>query len=164
MAFLTVGQEGINKTDAENDTFQKIFLTALLLTGSAAKAECAIEEGINTLGAWEVSCTDLLNATLRAAVAPRRKIRRETSEISDLYTACLPVELRRVILLPEGPRQCFVLHLLVGMAVHQCSRLLSLNDSQVEQNIVSAPLALIAAEAGQSATHGNVEFPSGVQV
>jgi hypothetical protein len=82
MAFLNVGQEHGNEGDVElRDTFQKIFLTALLLTGSAANAEGAILEGFSTLCKGELRGGDaLLGATLKAAVAPDATIRRETSE------------------------------------------------------------------------------------
>jgi len=42
MAFLNVGQEHGNEPDAETlEAFQEMFIAALLLTGSAARAECS---------------------------------------------------------------------------------------------------------------------------
>jgi hypothetical protein len=78
MAFLNVGQEHGNEPDAEtHDAFQKMFIAALLLTGSAASAECSLLEGIRTLGQGEVSGAAVLHATLKAALVPRIAMRRE---------------------------------------------------------------------------------------
>jgi hypothetical protein len=141
MAFLNVVQDHGNEPDAEtSEAFQKMFIAALLLTGSAAGAECSILEGIKTLDQGEVSGAAALQGTLKAAVVPQ--IRRERLAIQDLSASGLPIELRRVLLLREDLRRSFVLRLLVGLPLCECSRLLSLETCQVEQNIVSAALAL----------------------
>lgn len=135
-----------SKYESERDAgaraaFQKLFIAALLLTGSAAKAELSILEGIETFDG-KASSNARLRATLNAAIAPRETIHREISGAQDLSTLGLPVELRRVLLLPENLRHCFVLRLLVGLPLRECSRLLSLEPCQAEQNTISAAVML----------------------
>jgi hypothetical protein len=143
MAFLNVVQDHGNEPDAETgEAFQKMFIAALLLTGSAAGAECSILEGIKTLDQGEVSGAALLYASVRAAVLPQMAMCRERFWIQDSCASGLPIELRRVLLLREDLRHAFVLRLLVGLPLSECSRLLSLEVCQVEQNSVSAALAL----------------------
>jgi hypothetical protein len=151
MAFFNVGQEHGNEPDAETrQAFQKMFIAALLVTGSAARAECSILEGIRTVGRDEVSGDAVSHATLRAALVPQVAIRRERSETQELSTSSLPIELRRVLLVPEDLRRCFVLRLLVGLPLSECSRLLSLEGCRVEQNIVSAALAIAGIGAQET--------------
>jgi hypothetical protein len=149
MAFAKVDQEYGNEPDAgTRDAFQKLFIAALLLTGSAAKAELSILEGIRTSGG-KTSSNALLHATLNAAISPRETIHREISGAQDLSTSGLPVELRRVLLLPENLRHCFVLRLLVGLPLRECSRLLSLEPCQAEQNTISAAVMLTGIRTGR---------------
>ena len=143
MAILNVDQEQANEPYAEvRDALQNVFMAALLLTGSAASAEFAILEGIRTLNACEGSRDALLLATLRAAVRPTAATSRDTFARPDVFTSNLPVELRRVLALPEDLRQSFVLRLLLGLPPDECSRLLSLKAAEVEKNMVSGALAL----------------------
>ncbi len=147
MAFHTMDQEQGSVPEAHKSALvPKMFISALLLSGSEAGAERSILEAISTMGSGEVSGDALLAATLRTAVAPQEAIPRETSQTADLYTSGLPIELRRVLVLPEDPRRCFVLHILIGLPVGECSRLLSLNDCEIERNTVWAALELAALD------------------
>lgn len=149
------GQLHGNEPDAmDSAAFQRIFVTALLLTRSA-KAECSVLEGLTAASQGDESGGALLHATLRAAIAAPVGVALHRPETQDLSTSSLPVELRRVLLLSESLRQCFVLRLLVGLSVIECSRLLSLNACQIEQNTAAAALALSGIqelEAGSDAT------------
>jgi hypothetical protein len=157
MAFLNVGQEHGNEPDAGTlEAFQKVFIAALLLTGSAARAECSMLEGIRTVGKDEVSGEAVLHATLRAAIVLQGSRGEERSEMQDSSISSLPLELRRVLLLPASLRRCFVLRLLVGLPMRECSRLLSIEACQVEQNTVSAAVEL-AGIRGQEATSDTVD-------
>jgi hypothetical protein len=118
------------------------FITALLLTRSAAQAECSVLEGIASICQGDVSDDAILTATLRAAIAAPVVVGLQRTQMQDLSTSSLPVELHRVLLLPESLRHCFVLRLLVGLSVSECSLVLSLTDCQVEQNTVAAALVL----------------------
>jgi hypothetical protein len=105
-----------------------------------------ILEGIRTVDAREGSQDTLFQATLRAAVGPKAVAWRDDLKGPDVFTSSLPVELRRVLLLPEGLRQSFVLRLLLGLPVGECSRLLSLETTEVEGNTVSGALALAESD------------------
>lgn len=47
--------------------------------------------------------------------------------------AWLPVELQRVLLLPEVPRQCFVLRILAGWPTAQCAAALVIPAKTVDE-------------------------------
>ena len=148
MGVLTMHQEqdGVLNAPALS-VLQKLFTSALLVAGSEAGAERSILQAIYTMSSGEISSDALFTATLMAAVAPQAGIRGETSESRDLYTSSLPVELRQVLLLPDDLRRCFVLRRLLGLALGECSRLLSLRDFEIEQNTVCAALELAALDA-----------------
>ena len=145
----------LNKRDI-NEAVQRMFLAAFLLTGSAAGAEYVVQESISNADGANVSCEAAFQAMLLAAVAtrPARFQQQETELLS------LPAELRGVLLLPPELRQSFVLRLLLGLSVSQCSKMLSLDARQVESNAVSAALALAGARGkdgrGASGSFGNV--------
>src|SRR5271169_1824170 len=69
MAILNGQLHGNEPVAMDREAFQRIFVTALLLTGSAAKAECSALEGIGTADQGDESGDALLYATLRAAIA-----------------------------------------------------------------------------------------------
>jgi len=127
--------------DESRNNFQEVFLVALLLSGSVTNAECAMLKGISTLGNSNMPVRALLDLILRAAAAPDVAIG-QMEKTPSLYVSCLPIELRRVLLLPEDPRRCFVLHLLIGLPLSSCSRLLSMSDYQIRRNTIDAVLQL----------------------
>lgn len=152
MTFLNVGQQHGNGLNEEtSEAVQRVFFAALLLTGSAARAERAIREGIAEMGMDKVSGEAVLHATVRAAIAPRVSRRRERFGRQDLTSSSLPRELRRVLLLPMDLRHCFVLRLLVGLPLSECSRLLRTEVRQVERNTVSAAVALASIRKQEEA-------------
>jgi hypothetical protein len=144
MTFLNDGQLYGNEHFVYTNTggaLERIFVTALLLTGSAAKAESSILEGIEALPDGVASENAILRATLNAALASQSPVRLEGLE-ANLTAMHLPVELRRVLLLPETLRRSFVLRTLVGLPLSECSRLLSRDACKVEQDIASAAIEL----------------------
>jgi hypothetical protein len=123
---------------------QRLFLAAFLLTGSTAGAEDAVENGVGNADGVDVASDSVFRAMLLAAtnwVAGR-------PQEKEAERCPLPADLRPVLLLPPEVRHAFVLRLLLGLSVSQCSVLLATDASEIERNTVSAVRAL-AARSGR---------------
>jgi hypothetical protein len=120
----------------------KAFLTALLLTGSAQRAEAAILEGRGAMDLDQLSEEVLFRRTVDAATAPQSDLLEEPSEELERASATLPFELRRVLHLPLALRQCFVLRFLIGLPREVCAQLLRLEVRQVDVRARTALLEL----------------------
>jgi hypothetical protein len=129
-----------------NECLGKAFVAALLLTGSAEKAEAAVLEGIKLLELDE-TCETLVNETLKAAIEMRPDIESGTAELEQL-SSILPRELHPVIHLSPHFRQCFVLRILVGWPREICARLLDLETRQIEEHTHIAILRLAFGRFG----------------
>jgi hypothetical protein len=149
MTCLAVDKAHRNTLDATgvSEGFNEIFTTSLLLTGSAERAERAVLKGIETLSQDRLSADVVLRATIRAAVAPEVTTGKETVSERELVVSRLPIELRRVLLLPRSLRHAFVLRLLLGLPRDECLRLLQLDDGKLDAHVVSAAVALANMEA-----------------
>lgn len=115
----------------------KAFVAAHLLTADAGAAERATVEGINSLNCDADSGDDLLLKVLTAAIqsipaAPIISVEREE------HRTYLPIELRRVLMLPRSSRHCYVLHMLVGLRLADCARILHLQPHQVSEHLLAA--------------------------
>jgi hypothetical protein len=84
-----------------------------MLTGTVAQAESSILEGIETMPDGEASEDAILYAALKAGMASASD--RPCLDTHNLPAVHLPVELRRVLRLPEARRRPFVLRVLVGL-------------------------------------------------
>jgi hypothetical protein len=144
MTFLTV-DKAHQETLAANrvsESLNEIFTAAILLTGSAERAECAVLEGIETLGEDDVSEHMVLQATIRAAVKPEMMADEESPWEPQPAVSWLPIQLRRVLVLPLDLRHAFVLRLLLGLPRDQCSRLLQLDDGTLDEHVGQAAIVL----------------------
>jgi len=149
MTCLAVDKAHRNTLDAigVSESLNEMFTTSLLLTGSAERAERAVLEGIETMGQDHVSAHVVLKATIRAAVAPEVMTGREAFWEREPAVSRLPIELRRVLLLPTFLRHAFVLRLLLGLPRDECSRLLQLDAGALDAHVVSAAVALAHMKA-----------------
>jgi hypothetical protein len=115
------------------EVLPEAFRVALLLTGSTEAAEAAALDGIASLELDHISDDSLLLVTAKSAIQRRR----ESLEQSDGFSI-LPLELRRLSLLPPNDRDCFVLRILVGLTPRLCSRLLRLPIQTVADALYTA--------------------------
>jgi hypothetical protein len=148
-------RDGTVSANSACDVLHKIFTAALLLTGSAARAERAVVEAIETL-MDHVSASSIFQATIRIAVSPQIIGGAELSGEQELPASWLPLELQRVLLLPRDDRHAFVLRLLLGLSRNQCSRLLHVEDGELDKRIVSAALALASIKTNENRDVGTI--------
>lgn len=137
---------------------QRLFLAAFLLTGSTAGAEHAVQNGVGNTDGVDVASDSVLRATLLAATNwVAKRLQEHEAELCPL-----PAELSHVLLLASEFRHAFVLRLLLGLSVSQCSVLLSTEARQIERNTVSAVRALATLsgrEGGVSISEWNPVKP-----
>ena len=144
MTFLTVAGANQDTLDANGVSkgLNEMFIAAILLTGCTERAERAVVEVIETLGEDDVSGDMVLQVTIRAAVKPEMMADEEGPRQPQPTVSWLPIQLRRVLLLPRALRQAFVLRLLLGMPRDQCSRLLQLDDGKFDEHVRQAAIFL----------------------
>src|SRR5271168_1640726 len=95
--------------DTIPSTLDMAFRTALLLAGTTKTAEAAVMDGIS-------ACEDLSHRGLLVE-AVRSTLRRRTKSAHDSDAIeLLPPELRRLLMLQQHSRDCFVLRILVGLS------------------------------------------------
>ena len=140
MTFLTVekGYQDTFNAKGASQGLNETFTAAILLTGSAERAECAVLQGIETLSEDDVSEHMVLQATIRAAVKPEMVADEESPWEPQPAVSWLPIQLQRVLLLPRDLRHAFVLRLLLGLPRDQCSRLLQLGDGKLDERVGEA--------------------------
>ncbi len=114
------------------------FRAAFLLTGSSEAAEASVLDAIASLDPDRISSDHLLSGTINSAVRGRATQLDHFVEADSAY----PVELRRILLLAPKPRQCFVLRVLLGLAVETCSDILGLSTREIENGLRTAMLEL----------------------
>ena len=119
----------------QDEMINSAFVTAYLLTGSAAAAEASVEEAIER---WDPSsgAPALIQQAARTALSRR---------VEDLNDFLVPALLTRVMKLPGYMRRCFVLRHLVGLPAAATARLLCLADSDVDQFTSDAMRSLVSA-------------------
>ena len=83
-----------------------------------------------------------MQATIRAALKQETMADEESPRQAQPAVSWLPIQLRRVLLLPRNLRQPFVLRLLLGMPGDQCSRLLQLDDAKLDEQVRQAAIFL----------------------
>jgi hypothetical protein len=144
MTFLTVDVTDQDTLDANGvgESLNEMFTVAILLTGNADRAECAVLEGIKTLDRGPVSAGAVFQATIRAAITQAMMPGEEEAREHLPGVSWLPIELQRVLLLPKGLRHVFVLRLLLGLPRDQCSRLLQLDDGTLDERVARSAIFL----------------------
>ncbi len=125
-----------------SDSISKTLITAILLTGSAKRAERAMLEGIESLDIAAAPGEELVRRTVAAAIETGKRYPQQPSEEVEEASSMLPAELRPVLHLSPDLRGCYVLRILAAMPREACARLLQLGVSQVDQATCLAVLAL----------------------
>jgi hypothetical protein len=131
MTAQAITQEGLDKA----------FLVAFLLTGDAASAEAAVLQSIEGIDVLESAGKQLLPGTIRGALG-KQNVAASTGRPPDPAVPMLPPELQRVLHLPQHPRQCFVLRLLMGLPREAIALLLHAQLEQVDAGTCAAVSAL----------------------
>jgi hypothetical protein len=144
MTFLTVAGANQDTLDANGVSkgLDEVFIAAILLTGCTEGAERVVVEAIETLGDDEISEDMVLQATISGAVKPEMMTNEECPRQPQPTVSWLPIQLRRVLLLPSDLRQAFVLRLLLGMPRDQCARLLQLDGGKLDEHVGQAAIFL----------------------
>jgi hypothetical protein len=114
---------------ASCEGLSKSFFTAILLTANMECAERAVLRSIRLLERERVSESSLLRGTIQTALAARVGITEQLDEVCSM----LPLELQKVLHLPRGFRQCFVLRILLGLSREVCASLLGLDVQQIDE-------------------------------
>jgi hypothetical protein len=122
-----------------SEALNKAFTTALLLTRSVEQSEAALREGIECLDFDDDAAGEkLIRGALYAAMSRSREdAERRPGEVDDALSL-LPLELKRVALLPAALRHCFALRVLAGLPRKVCASLLNLEISQVAETAALA--------------------------
>ena len=121
----------------QSEMFQALpqaFCTALLLSGGTKPAEAAVLDVIAELALDELSGGSLILKSAKAAIQRRADL----EDQSEQPFSMLPFELRRLFLLVPKNRDCFVLRVLIGLTPAQCSEMLHLSISEVEDSLSTA--------------------------
>jgi DNA-directed RNA polymerase specialized sigma24 family protein len=130
--------------ESYRQNYARLFVTALLISGSAARAERAIEQSIELLEFDGMPDErEILIAVSRAALAAggtRAAVRTREVHLAD--------ELRAVLSLDADLRSCFVLRRLVGLTAEDTARLTALGTSDVEAFTLAAILQLAGIAGG----------------
>jgi hypothetical protein len=144
MTFLMVDRANQDTSAAKgvSERLNEMFIAAMLLTGCTERAERAVVDAIDALGEDDISGHMVLQATIRAAVTPGLTADEEGPWQPQPAVSWLPIQLRRVLLLPRDLRHAFVLRLLLGMPRDQCSRLLELDDGKLDEHVRQAAIFL----------------------
>jgi hypothetical protein len=140
-----------------HEAVNKAYITALLLTASAERAEAAILRA--SLPATDVGGTlgeALVRGALNAAIKAQADAWGQPPEDLERASSMLPLELQRVLRLSSDYRQCFVLRFLIGLPREVCARLLRLEIGQVDER---ARMALLELPAIQRQQKGQAASP-----
>ena len=121
----------------------RAFCAAFMLTGSMQAAEHAVLNGIAATECYGAGDDAFLLGTIKAAIQRRA----DSPHQSHQPCAQLPLELRRLFLLAPISRDCFVLRILLGLAVGTCSRILHRGVEDIEDVLCAALQALPRLEA-----------------
>lgn len=112
----------------------RAFLTAILITGSAERAEAVLTR---TLAAWDSAerLEELLlpNTIVAAVCEPEGSAVPLGGEDVESALLMLPPELGGVLRLPPRLRMCFVLRVLLEISRQACARLLDLSVHRVDR-------------------------------
>jgi mannose-1-phosphate guanylyltransferase len=125
-------------------TLSETFRAAFMLTGSAEAAENAVLDGITATDHVGIADDVLLLETVKSAVKRRIDFPIH-SELSDF-----PPELQRLFLLAPLARHSFVLRILLGITIENCSRILRLGIEETDEVLCAALRELPLLEADSS--------------
>jgi hypothetical protein len=126
----------MNSSDEWSRVIDKAFSIAFLLSGNMAAAEAALLDGISC----SENCVgeDLVRETVRSAI---RRNSGHPWKHADTQSV-LPLELQHVAQMAPLLRGCFVLRVLAGFSLLECSTLLNLPVEEVKAAIRHSYLEL----------------------
>ncbi len=136
------------------ESLGQLFITALLITGSAQRAEAAVLQAIEATNLSELSVETLLERTVSVSLAgqiahPRVNLRHPA-------ISSLPVELRNVLNLATDCRRCFVLSVLLDLPREVTATMLQTEVCRIDELLYTAARALtfppVGANRYESAT------------
>jgi hypothetical protein len=118
------------------DAANRAYITAFLLCGGAERAEAAVLESIRLMNSDVASGEELFRGAVHAAIELEDISGQRVGELG-LDFSTLPLELQCVLHLPQYPRQCLVLRVLVRLPRKTCARLLRSELNQIEEGTVA---------------------------
>jgi len=132
-----------------HNAVDRAFITALLLTASAERAEAAVLKRARA-NPDAAPGDELLRGVVAAALETQPETPEPTPEQVERASSILPSELRRVLHLPTNLRHCFVLRMLMGLPREVCARLLRLDAGQIDERTCTAMLELPGIQKNKS--------------
>jgi hypothetical protein len=124
------------------NVIRNAFVTAILLTGNAERAEAAVLDAIGSCSPDEQLEGSLLQATIRASIGAGPETFPEGMDDLTSSISLLPPELHGVLRLSPWPRRCYVLRILAAVPRKVCAGMLRLNPAEVDRHISAALLSL----------------------
>lgn len=128
---------------AEFFSLERVFITALLLTGDVDRAEAVVLDAIDKLDLETTTHQALLEQVARAATA-------HSEANSPPASVKLVPHLRRVMELPPALRHCFVLRVLARIDLRQCADILQIGCASVDDLTIEAACRLITTQLRQT--------------
>jgi DNA-directed RNA polymerase specialized sigma24 family protein len=126
---LAISEEALNK----------IFLRAVLLTGSLNRAESAMNRAIESIENESDLDNRLTDLMIDAALSLNQTSPTRTCE-RECYD--LPEELLRLVRLPSKLRSAFVLHMLLNLPYERCAELMDESSANFKELLCESVLAL----------------------
>jgi hypothetical protein len=138
--------------EEQTEVLDRVFLVALLITGNMDGAEDAVLDGIAALDST-IPSDGLLLATLNSAIG---RDEQRSCETEGIFPS-LPLELRRILLLNQKDRVCFVLRVLLGMPSETCSEVLRIPIQEIGHSVSDAmqQLAFFGSTTGTGCCRTN---------
>lgn len=145
-AFIGMDDRRMNTSGEWSEAIDQAFTIALMLSGDIEAAEAAVLDGIS-ICSQDRPGADLLSGTVISAIRKNVAHPRE-------HAGVLPFELQAVTQMAGLRRNCFVLRVLAGLPLSECSRLLDLPVEQVEDAVCSGYQELSRLETHNTAQLG----------
>jgi hypothetical protein len=127
--------------DSATQVLTETFTLAVLLSGGVDRAEAAMLEAIQQVDPERCCDRELRQLSLRAASRAGRE------DATEEGAPGFPVELTRVLRLPAGLRECFVLRVLAGLSSEECA---DLNVFQADEGAWAAARELGKMRSSES--------------
>jgi hypothetical protein len=135
------GNQPMTTESVLRDAANRAYIAAFLLSGSAERAEAAVLESIRLMNSDVASGEELLQDAVHAAIELEEICGQRVGELG-LDSSTLPFELQCVLHLPQYPRQCLVLRVLVRLPRDTCARLLRSELNQIDEGTHAGLLEL----------------------
>ncbi len=131
------------------DTLAKTFITSILLTRSAKRAEIAMLEGIESSDFGTEPGMRMLFASIAASVDAEFLLPEPQSQEIEEASSILHAGLRPLLRLPANLRRCFVLRYLAALPREVCARFLQVTLARVDEFSCAAVRELARLAEGE---------------